>query len=93
MKNVHQHLRQAVALRYDSENEQAPCVVAKGRGVIAEKIIAAAKTHGIPLVADPDMSRALGEMDLGAEIPPEFYLAVAEILAFVYRLKRTGTKS
>ncbi len=93
MKDAHRHLRQAVALRYGGESEKAPRVVAKGRGYIAAKIIEAAKTHGIPLVADPDMSSALGDMELGAEIPPHFYLAVAEILAFVYRLNVDRTKT
>ena len=79
-------LRQAVALRYDSEKDRAPRVVAKGRGYIAEKIIKAANAHGVPLVADADMSNLLEEIELDAQIPPQFYLAVAEILAFVYRL-------
>lgn len=92
MKDSRQHLHQAVALRYDSESDQAPRVVAKGRGHIAKKIIEAANNHGIPLVVDPDMSSALGEMDLGAEISPQFYLAVAEILAFIYRLDTPGAK-
>ncbi len=93
MKKTHQHLRQAVALRYDGQSDHAPRVVAKGRGPIAQKIIEAANTHGIPLVFDPDMSSALGEMDLGADIPPQFYLAVAEILAFVYRIDAARAKT
>jgi flagellar biosynthesis protein len=80
------HKRRAVALRYDPEREQAPRVVAKGRGFIAEKIIEAAQSRGIPLVADAGMGPLLEELPLQSEIPPEFYLAVAEILAFVYRL-------
>lgn len=93
MKDAQRHLRQAVALRYDSESENAPRVVAKGRGYVAEKIIEAANTYGIPLVAAPEMSSALGEMELGTEIPPQFYLAVAEILAFVYRLEASQART
>lgn len=76
----------AVALGYDSEKDQAPRVLAKGSGPIAEKIIQAARQHGVPLVADPVAGELLGQIELGSEIRPEFYLAVAEILAFIYRL-------
>ncbi len=86
MKAADKHLRQAVALRYDSQKDRAPRVVAKGRGHIAEKIIAAANAHGVPLVADADTTSLLEEIELDAQIPPQFYLAVAEILAFVYRI-------
>lgn len=81
-------LRKAVALRYDSDKEKAPRIVAKGRGHIAEKIIQAASAHGVPLVADTGMSNLLEEIELDAQIPPQFYLAIAEILAFVYRLNK-----
>ena len=79
--------RQAVALRYDHQKDQAPCVLAKGSGYIAEKIIQAAQQYDIPLVQDPVAGELLSHVDLGETIPPEFYRAVAEILAFVYRLK------
>ncbi len=78
--------QQAVALRYESQNDTAPRVVAKGAGPIAEKIIQAAKDHDIPLVSDPVAGELLNHVDLGMEIPSEFYQAVAEILAFIYRL-------
>ena len=86
MSTPRRNERQAVALRYDSEKDMAPRVVAKGRGYIAQKIIQAAQAHGIPLVADAQMTNLLEEIDLDAQIPPSFYLAVAEILAFVYRI-------
>ncbi len=86
MSHTKKNLRQAVALRYDSEQDQAPRVVAKGRGPIADKIIQAANAHGVPLVADAGLSDLLEEIDLDTQIPPQFYQAVAEILAFVYRL-------
>ena len=82
--------RRAVALRYDAEQDKAPRVVAKGRGYIAEKIIQAARAHDVPLVMDSEMSHLLEALELDAPIPPEFYLAVAEILAFVYRLNESG---
>nr|MBL0716188.1 EscU/YscU/HrcU family type III secretion system export apparatus switch protein [Desulfobacterales bacterium] len=93
MSRRKEHIRKAVALRYDCEKDQAPRVVAKGRGYIAEKIIQAAGAHGVPLVADRGMSTLLEEIELDAEISPQFYLAVAQILAFVYRLdKKNYTK-
>ena len=83
--------RQAVALRYDHQKNHAPCVLAKGSGYIAEKIIQAAQQYDIPLVQDPVAGEILTRVDLGTEIPPEFYQAVAEILAFVYRLNDNNT--
>jgi flagellar biosynthesis protein len=82
----------AVALRYDRTRDGAPRVVAKGRGYLAEGIIAAAREHGVPLHEDPDLVATLGGLDLETEIPPELYRAVAEVLAFIYRLngKRHG---
>ena len=82
--------RRAVALRYDAEQDKAPRLVAQGRGYIAEKIIEAARDHGVPLVMDAEMSHMLEALELDAPIPPEFYLAVAEVLAFVYRLNERG---
>ena len=78
----------AVALRYDPAQENAPRVLAKGSGHVAEKIVAAAQRLGIPLVADPTAGALVSQAELGAEIVPEFYQAVAEVLAFVYRLDR-----
>ena len=76
----------AVALRYDSTKDRAPRVVAKGSGYIAAKIVQTARQNNIPLVHDPVVGDLLSRADLGMEIPPEFYQAVAEILAFIYRL-------
>ena len=76
----------AVALKYDQEKDNAPRVVAKGRGEIAEKIIAIAKAHNLPLYEDKNLIQILEALELEAEIPPELYRAVAEVLAFIYRL-------
>lgn len=78
--------RAAVALRYDQAKEQAPRVMATGQGHMADKIIALAQAHNIPLRQDPDLVQALAQLDLHQEIPPSLYHVVAEILAFVYRL-------
>lgn len=78
--------RRAVALRYRRGEDVAPVVVAKGAGLVAERIIEIAKEHNIPLYEDPDLAEILAKLDLGSIIPPELYQAVAEVLAFVYNL-------
>jgi len=77
--------KKAVALRYDKSRDTAPKLIAKGSGELAEKIIALAKEYGIPIQEDADLVEILAKLDLNADIPPETYLVVAEILAFIYR--------
>ena len=76
----------AVALKYNKEKDAAPKITAKGRGVIAEKIVETAKAHHVPLYEDKNLVQVLEALELEAEIPPELYRAVAEVLAFIYRL-------
>jgi flagellar biosynthesis protein len=76
----------AVALKYEKEKDAAPRVVAKGRGSVAEKIIETARVHNVPLHEDKNLVEVLEALDLETEIPPELYRAVAEVLAFIYRL-------
>ena len=78
----------AVALKYDQEKANAPKVVAKGRGEVAEKIIEIAKAHNLPLYEDKNLVSILEALEVESEIPPELYRAVAEVLAFIYRLNR-----
>lgn len=78
----------AIALKYDSKNMQAPKVVAKGAGFIAERIKEIAKSNRIPIVENKPLARAMFKsVVVGADIPFEMYRTVAEILAYVYRLK------
>ena len=79
----------AVALKYDQKKDNAPKVIAKGRGEIAEKIIEIAKAHNLPLYEDQNLVQILEALELEAEIPPDLYRAVAEVLAFIYRLNKT----
>lgn len=72
----------AVALVYDGEH--APRVTAKGRGVVAEQILASAQQHGVPLEGDPELATLLAQIPLGDEIPEALYRAVAEVIAFAY---------
>jgi flagellar biosynthesis protein len=77
----------AVALSYDAAKSPAPKVSASGQGHVAERIIELAKENGVPIRHDPDMVELLAQLDVGQIVPPELYTVVAEVLAFVYRLK------
>lgn len=76
----------AAVLRYDPDEYAAPRVVAKGAGIIAEKIVQTAREHHIPVYQDQRIVEALLQTDVGSEIPPQLYQAVAEILVFVAQL-------
>jgi flagellar biosynthetic protein FlhB len=79
----------AVALRYDRLKDMAPVVVAKGAGWLCEKIKEAAREHNVPVMERPPLARLLyQQVELGREIPVEVYRVVAEVLSYVYRLKR-----
>ena len=77
--------KQVVALHYDGQ--RAPQVTAKGQGYVADEILALAQAHGIPLYESPELARLLGRLELGDEIPVALYTAVAEVIAFAYRLR------
>jgi len=81
----------AVALRYREDSEAAPRVVAKGYGTVADSIVRLAQQHGVPLHRDEDLARVLVQLDLNALIPPELYAAVAEVLAYIYRMNAAKT--
>jgi flagellar biosynthesis protein len=81
--------RKAVALRYSREEQGAPHVVARGRGRIAERILALARENGVPVQEDPDLVQLLAACDPGEEIPVEVYSVVAELLTYLHRLNRS----
>jgi flagellar biosynthesis protein len=78
---------QAIALGYDPQKDPAPRLLAAGQGVIAEQILALARQQGIPIRNDPLLAAALATVQLDTCIPPELYQVVAEVLAYVYRLR------
>lgn len=80
-------LRSAVALAY-REVDVAPRVVAKGRGLVAEEIIARAKESGVYVHESPELVSLLMQVDLDQRIPPQLYVAVAELLAWLYRIEQ-----
>jgi flagellar biosynthesis protein len=77
-------LRMAASIRYDKKKDDAPRLTAKGRGLLADKIIELARKHDINVKEDPALVSILCRLDIDEEIPPELFIAVAEILAFVY---------
>lgn len=82
--------QKAVALRYDTKKENAPRVIGKGQGDIANKIIKLAKENDIPIKEDADLVELLSKVDIDKEIPGNLYKAVAEVFTFLYRV--TGDK-
>jgi flagellar biosynthesis protein len=93
MKRDRHESRQAVALRYQPKYDRAPKLVAEGRGYLADKILELAQRYSIPVRRDRNLLQVLSRLDLNQEIPQEVYKAVAEILAFIYRLSsRRPTK-
>jgi flagellar biosynthesis protein len=77
--------KHAAALRYDKDAGGAPRVVAAGSGEVAERIIALAREHGVPVRDDAALAQALARLELEAEVPPELWAAVAEALVWAYR--------
>ncbi|MCG6552299.1 MAG: EscU/YscU/HrcU family type III secretion system export apparatus switch protein [Candidatus Magnetominusculus sp. LBB02] len=83
--------KKAAALNYKSGTDDVPHITAKGKGNVAQKIIEIAKAHGVPIKEDKQLVDILSALDLYQEIPHELYKAVAEVLAFIYKLgKKTA---
>ena len=77
--------RIAVALKYERNKSEAPRIVATGKDLIADQIIALAKSHGIEIRRDHDLAQVLSKLDIDSLIPFEAYASVAEILSYIYR--------
>ncbi|MBP2646001.1 MAG: FlhB domain protein [Firmicutes bacterium] len=88
MKEEAEKISQAVALRYEREQNNVPRVVAKGKGLVADNILQAAKQHRVPVYQNKTLTNMLMALELDREIPIELYQAVAEILAYIYRLDK-----
>lgn len=84
--------QQAIALTYQQSNNTAPKVVAKGSGYMADKILATAKQHSVPVYQNKTLASMLMAVELDREIPPELYQAVAEILAYIYHIDKKMQK-
>ncbi|CUA80126.1 EscU/YscU/HrcU family type III secretion system export apparatus switch protein [Anoxybacillus suryakundensis] len=79
--------KRAVALSYD-EQHIAPVVVAKGEGMVADRIIERAKQYDIPIYEDETLAAMLGQLQLNETIPEELYKVVAEVFAFIYQIEK-----
>lgn len=79
--------KKAVALKYDIDQDDAPKIIAAGQGTIADNIIKKARENNIPIKENEDIVEILVKLNIGEEIPPELYRAIAEILNFIYRLE------
>ena len=82
--------REAIVVAY-SETDAAPWVVARGKGLVAEQIIARAKEHGVYVHESPELVALLTQVDIDEHIPPQLYMAIAELLAWLYRIENGGT--
>ena len=85
-------VRQAIALGYDPNEDDAPKVIATGKGALADKIIEKAKEEKIPVRTDDKLADTLSRLDIGEMIPPELYEVVAEILVFVDAMDKIRAK-
>lgn len=90
-KQENNKVKQAIALEYDP-SEDAPRVIASGRGVLAEKIIEKAKESDVPIHRDDKLADTLSRLEIGEMIPPELYEVVAEILIFVDSMDKLKNK-
>jgi flagellar biosynthesis protein len=79
-------LKKAVALRYDKDKDRAPKVMAKGKGLIAERIIKIAEENELPIKKDEDLVELLTKIEIDQEIPDNLYKAVAEVFSFIYKI-------
>lgn len=91
MKEEKQKIKQAVALSYDPE-DNAPRVIASGKGVLAERIIEKAQEAAVPVHRDDKLADTLSRLEIGEMIPPELYEVVAEILVFVDAMDKIKAK-
>lgn len=86
-------VKQAAALKYEPGKDNAPVVVASGRGPIAEKIIEIAKDNNVPLFGDEESASILCSLPVGSEIPEILYQAVAEIYAYILQVENQSQKT
>jgi flagellar biosynthesis protein len=85
---IEEEIKKAIALNYDKLKDNAPKVVAKGKGEVATRIISLANENNIPIKKDADLVELLSKVNLDQEVPSELYKAVAEVFSFVYKITR-----
>jgi flagellar biosynthesis protein len=94
MKPVNKQTRKtAVALGYNPNAQDAPQVMAKGKGIVAQNIIDKAKENDVPIQEDPSLVEVLSQLEINERIPEELYQAVAEVFSFIYQLDKKAGKT
>lgn len=88
MKDERYTRKEAVAITYNPDFNDAPKIVAKGKGKIAENILARAEEFNVPVQEDASLVELLGQLDINQSIPEELYQAVAEVFAFIYKIDK-----
>lgn len=83
---------EVAALGYESGEDHAPKLLARGRGHTAQRILELAEEHDLPVTRDPTLVSILGALDVGAEIPPDLYGVIAEVLAWAYYVDKSAAK-
>lgn len=78
--------KKAIALKYDRKTGNAPKVLAKGAGIVADNILEVAESHDVPVFVDEKLSAQLMQLKIGQEIPESLYAVVAEVLVFISRV-------
>ncbi len=86
----HKNLKKAVALKYDSNKNVAPIVVASGSGYVATKVVEIAEKNGVPIYKDSSLATVLSQLELGREVPNELFKTIVDI--YVYFLKYNEVK-
>jgi len=90
-KTLVEKRKEAVALRYDEKQADAPTVIAKGKGQVADQILKEAMGHQIPIQEDPSLVELLSKLNINDKIPEELYKAVAEVFAFIYQADKQAS--
>ena len=85
--------KKAAALKYDADRDRAPRLIAKGRGHVAEHILDVAQKSAIPVYKNKSLINMLMALEIDREIPPELYKAIAEVMAYVYRMDKSKGRS
>ena len=85
--------KKAVALKYEVQRDNAPRVIAKGRGHVAEHILETAQKNSVPVYRNKTLVNMLMALEIDREIPPELYKAIAEVMAYVYKMDKTKGQS
>ena len=89
----YENLKQATALKYSQDLNNAPVVVASGMGYVAQKIVDIAQENNVPVYRDDSLATLLGQMEIGSEIPPELYQAIVDLYVYLLNFNDNSTEN